>query len=296
MLDARGIPTVQDRVARAIALGGIDTVDDARVAESIAQEERNSALRPAIDHAVAEVESLGGTNTFTCTSLPCFQANVPAGSLDTIASIDSVVLLDYLYPSEDETNDMHGVGYRQMYQTTEYVDLGHDGNNIFGASNIHTVVAENDGPMHTHPAFRDANTSATRIAGMYDCNSSGACVSLPSGWPVNQRDAHATEMNALAFADLTDGQDASVPNAVDRERRSFGAREARMYMYEFSTTTIAAGLSHIPTHFIRPELVSFSQGNDALDPLCEGMDAASQAADYFYENSFLALRDFEWAA
>lgn len=101
-----------------------------------------------------------------------------------------------------------------------------------GRSTVEVALLDGEGFYRAweHPAFDDTSGGPTRVDTHLYCNSSGTCYNdSVSGSAFN----HGAMAMVGAFSNVLQGQDATVPNAADREDRSHGAYEANLETYRW---------------------------------------------------------------
>lgn len=166
-------------------------------------------------------------------------------------------------------------------------NLGHDANNVTHQAGgpVRIGIIDIGIPNTNHPVFIDNPGGATRWKGVRSCTSPSGCVLLSTSQP-GSGDTHAHYVSALASSSIVQGQDSQyAAGSYGAARRSFGAREASLYVYDYNSaqTLLVAIVTAVDQALVdNVDILNMSFNSDCSYPninsSCSGARGALQTA------------------
>jgi len=228
---------------------------------------RQAALGRAVLSPLEDlVHELGGEVLRRVAITGQLHARVPIGALDELQTHPDIAALD-LY--EEERSDaagismtvtgraMNGQEAADMVQLYPLFLAGYSGD---PAENFVSEEASVYAVYNNHASFKDASSGTSRMPLCTPTGSPSSCTFSTNG----EGAYHWTDTVSAAVSDITQGQDAAITNATEREKRSFAARTAQGYVIEDSADDI---VPFDPDAFI----VTHSESQDG-DQYCTGVN------------------------
>ncbi|MEM7156102.1 MAG: S8 family serine peptidase [Myxococcota bacterium] len=195
--------------------------------------ERRAGLEPVQLRVGSRIEALGGTVLGRRWISSHVLVEIDAGRVEELSRLPEVTEIEL--DAEGVTLATYdGRDIRNNTLANELLAASRDSFTGARANGLRVrvgVIELNNGSNwinRNHVAWRTVNWSTlSRIAENYDCDGSGCStttMNAPNG-------SHGTLVASLASGDLTDGQDSSITNTIQREQRSGIATESSIYYY-----------------------------------------------------------------
>lgn len=274
-----------------IARGTIRTVDDLHAQAEQIKLARADEVRAKVGAVADAIVALGGTPGYRCQNGYCLHASLPATLVDRAAALADVQRISEARPLQPESGLGDAEDRSEIMQINQFLVDGYDGEQdpSTRVDDIWFAVIENDDYDDEHPAWGKGGASWNRIGSKHTCTNGVGCSTtgnFAAPNPANWWERHSTQVSALIFANLMEGQHQGLGNP---ERHSGFARNAIGRFFLAQSTSAWDEAYDVISSPLGPyeHVVNMSQGDGQG---CNGDDAKSSTANQLYEDGTLLIK------